>query len=167
MTDQKTNQYDIDDETYRPNVGIIICNRKGQLLWARRTRLDGWQFPQGGIEARETCEQAAYRELREEVGLLHSHVRLLACTEHWLRYDLPHRYLRNGSPFRGQKQRWYLFEMLASDQCVNLDAYHKPEFDAWRWVEYWTPLEQIVDFKRNVYRQAMTELEPFVKILCR
>ncbi|HED13963.1 MAG TPA: RNA pyrophosphohydrolase [Gammaproteobacteria bacterium] len=167
MTDHQFNQCDFDDEGYRPNVGIIICNRKGQLLWARRTRLDGWQFPQGGVEAEETCEQAAYRELREEVGLQQSHVRLLACTEHWLRYDLPRRYLRSGSQFRGQKQRWYLFEMLASDQCVNLACYRTPEFDAWRWVEYWTPLEQIIEFKRNVYRQAMMELEPFVKGLYR
>jgi len=163
MTKSIAKSSEFDAQGYRPNVGIIICNRKGQVLWARRTRLDGWQFPQGGIEAQETSEQAAYRELREEVGLQRSDVHLLACTSTWLRYDLPSRYLREGSLFRGQKQRWYLFEMLSNDQSIDLAADQTPEFDAWRWVDYWTPLEQIIDFKRNVYRQALTELEPFVK----
>jgi len=165
MTDHLSKQSSSDDEGYRPNVGIIVGNSRGQVLWARRARLDGWQFPQGGIEAEETSEQAAYRELHEEVGLQQSDVRLLACTEQWLRYDLPRRYLRHGSSFRGQKQRWYLFEMLAKDQCVNLAIYHTPEFDAWRWVDYWVPLEHIIGFKRHVYRQALTELEPFMKRL--
>jgi len=165
MANQESKPDLYDDEVYRPNVGIIVCNRKGQVLWARRTRLDGWQFPQGGVEEEETCDQAAYRELQEEVGLKQTHVRLLASTDNWFRYDLPRRYLRDGSIFRGQKQRWYLFEMLVSDQCVNLSTYQHPEFDAWRWVDYWLPLQQIIDFKRNVYRQALTELEPFVRRL--
>ena len=59
----------IDSEGYRPNVGIVICNRRGQLLWAKRIRQSAWQFPQGGINEDETIEQALFRELEEEVGL--------------------------------------------------------------------------------------------------
>lgn len=59
----------IDSDGYRPNVGIILTNRDGKLLWARRIRQDAWQFPQGGIRRRETPEQAMYRELAEEIGL--------------------------------------------------------------------------------------------------
>ena len=53
----------IDDDGYRPNVGIVICNRQGQVMWARRYGQHSWQFPQGGINPGESAEQAMYREL--------------------------------------------------------------------------------------------------------
>jgi putative (di)nucleoside polyphosphate hydrolase len=79
----------VDDEGYRPNVGIVLANQFGQLLWARRAGQDSWQFPQGGIQAGESPRQAMLRELREEVGLLSHHVDIIACTQGWLHYQLP------------------------------------------------------------------------------
>lgn len=79
----------IDDDGYRPNVGIVICNRQGQVMWARRFGQHSWQFPQGGINPGESAEQAMYRELFEEVGLSRKDVRILASTRNWLRYKLP------------------------------------------------------------------------------
>ena len=78
----------IDKDGFRPNVGIILCNDDNQVLWAQRAQHDSWQFPQGGIKAHETAEQAAYRELMEEGGLSPQHVELLATTRNWLRYRL-------------------------------------------------------------------------------
>ena len=156
----------IDRDGYRKNVGIIVCNTSNQVLWARRTRHDGWQFPQGGIEPRESAKQAAFRELYEEIGLTERDVRLLGNTENWLRYDVPYasrsrNYLRT-RPFRGQKQRWFLFQLISTESRVRLDLSSNPEFDHWQWVDYWRPLDQIVEFKRNVYRKALTELEPLL-----
>ncbi|CDL52407.1 Adenosine (5')-pentaphospho-(5'')-adenosine pyrophosphohydrolase [Klebsiella pneumoniae ISC21] len=82
----------IDDDGYRPNVGIVICNRQGQVMWARRYGQHSWQFPQGGINPGESAEQAMYRELFEEVGLSRKDVRILASTRNWLRYKLPKRF---------------------------------------------------------------------------
>lgn len=82
----------IDDDGYRPNVGIVICNRQGQVMWARRFGQHSWQFPQGGINPGESAEQAMYRELFEEVGLSRKDVRILASTRNWLRYKLPKRW---------------------------------------------------------------------------
>ena len=153
----------IDSDGYRPNVGIILCNGEDQVLWARRRRHDGWQFPQGGVEKGESIIDAVYRELFEEVGLLPTHVEVIGCTQQWLRYDVPRNYLRSsGIAFRGQKQMWYLLRMLADDTEVCLDHSEQPEFDEWRWVDYWLPLKQIVPFKRTVYRRALTELEPML-----
>lgn len=152
----------VDAEGYRPNVGIVLANASGQVMWARRVGQDAWQFPQGGINANEAPEQALFRELREEVGLTEDCVKILACTRGWLRYRLPKRYLKhNDSPhFVGQKQKWFLLQLTAGEDAVCFDQTDKPEFDGWRWVSYWYPVGQVVSFKRDVYRRALKELAP-------
>lgn len=151
----------IDAQGFRPNVGIVIANDSGQLLWARRIGgRDAWQFPQGGINPGEQPEQALYRELEEEVGLSATAVEVIACTRGWLRYRLPKRFLRKGEEplCIGQKQKWYLLKLLADDTAISLADNAKPEFDHWQWVSYWYPLNQVVYFKREVYRRALKEL---------
>lgn len=150
----------IDSEGFRPNVGIILANEHGQVLWAKRIGHNAWQFPQGGIQTGESPEQALYRELHEEVGLLPEHVQILAQTKGWLRYRLPHRYIRPDSDpvCIGQKQKWFLLKLVASSQHIRLNLCEPAEFDQWRWVNYWFPLGQVVNFKRDVYRRAMLEL---------
>lgn len=156
----------IDSEGFRPNVGIILTNNRGKLLWARRIGQEAWQFPQGGISRFESPEQALYRELEEEIGLTPDKVELLACTKDWLQYRIPDQYNRAQNSFQpkrafiGQKQKWFLLKLLVPDQEVRVDSGRKPEFDRWCWVSYWYPLSQIVEFKREVYRQALEELEP-------
>lgn len=152
----------IDSDGFRPNVGIILANRRGQVLWARRIGQGAWQFPQGGIDDNESPEDALYRELYEEIGLEREDVRILACTRGWLRYRLPRRLVRRDSvPLCvGQKQKWFLLELLGSDEKVRMNRSGSPEFDDWRWVSYWYPLSQVVTFKREVYRRAMKELAP-------
>ena len=156
----------IDTEGYRPNVGIILCNDDGNLFWARRVGEDSWQFPQGGIQKNESPEEALFRELEEEVGLTEADVQIMGCTSDWLRYEIPRRYIRR-YPRRqtciGQKQMWYLLRLIGSEQNVCLDRGDKPEFDSWRWVDYWTPAEQVVFFKQQVYRSALQELAPLVQ----
>ncbi len=151
----------IDSDGFRPNVGIMLANDRGELLWARRVGgRNGWQFPQGGIARGESPEEALYRELQEEVGLLPESVSVVASTEGWLRYRLPRRYIRKGQDpvCIGQKQKWFMLRMLEDDAAVQLDQNAKPEFDRWRWVSYWYPLDQVISFKREVYRRAMKEL---------
>ena len=153
----------IDGDGYRPNVGIIIANSQGQVLWARRVGQDAWQFPQGGIDSKESIEDALFRELKEETGLDPKNVEIVGSTRGWLRYKLPKRMLRqNTSSFIGQKQRWYLLKMLAEDEAVSFTHSDTPEFDHWRWVSYWYPLGQVVSFKQEVYRKAMKELAPHI-----
>lgn len=150
----------IDADGYRPNVGIILANRHGQVLWARRAGQDAWQFPQGGIEPEETPLDALYRELGEELGLAGDDVRLIGATRRWLRYRLPRRMVRrrHGGCI-GQKQLWFLLRLAAAEDRVRLDASDAPEFDHWRWVEYWRPAREVIFFKRRVYRQALEELQ--------
>lgn len=154
----------IDPDGFRPNVGIILSNCQGRLLWARRIGQSAWQFPQGGMRTDETPAEAMYRELSEEVGLCPDHVDVMGATRGWLRYRLPHKYLRRSSrPLCiGQKQVWFMLRLLCDDAEVCLDTSAKPEFDNWRWVDYWQPLDEVVPFKRNVYRKALHELAPLL-----
>ena len=151
----------LDSNGFRPNVGIIICNGKGKLFWAKRIGQNAWQFPQGGIKSTETLEQALFRELSEEVGLGRDDVAILHQTSGWLRYRLPKNYIRQrrGPVCIGQKQKWFLLALQSDDNSVHLNRTCEPEFDDWCWVNYWHPVNQVINFKRDVYRKALTELE--------
>ncbi len=151
----------IDGDGYRANVGIILMRGDGQLFLGGRAGGRGWQFPQGGVRPGEDLHAALYRELHEEVGLRPDDVELVAQTRTWLRYRLPPRYVRKHSlPLCiGQKQRWFLLRFKAADSQLRFDATGEPpEFDRWRWVEYWDPIREVVYFKRQVYRKALHEL---------
>jgi len=154
----------IDSDGFRPNVGIILVNRKRQLFWGRRIGQNAWQFPQGGIKRNETPEEALYRELAEEVGLGMEHVEIMGATQGWLRYRLPARLIRHHrSPVCiGQKQVWFMLRLIGEERAVQLDASGEPEFDDWRWVDYWHPLREVVFFKRGVYDRALSELAPLL-----
>jgi putative (di)nucleoside polyphosphate hydrolase len=154
----------LDREGYRPNVGIILVNQKNEVFWGKRIREHAWQFPQGGINQGESPMQAMLRELHEEVGLLPDHVRVLGRTREWLRYDVPDTFIRRESRghYKGQKQIWFLLRMLGRDTDVCLRATAHPEFDAWRWSPYWVSLDDVIEFKRDVYTQALNELSSLI-----
>lgn len=156
----------LDRDGYRPNVAIVIVNARNQVFWGKRIREHSWQFPQGGINSGETPERAMFRELHEETGLEPQHIQILGRTRDWLRYEVPQHWIKRewrGS-YRGQKQIWYLVRLTGRDNDVRLRASEHPEFDAWRWHEYWVPLETVIDFKRDVYRRALNELERFLRV---
>lgn len=150
----------IDNEGFRPNVGIIICNSRGQLLWARRVGQNTWQFPQGGVEDGETAEETMYRELFEELGLQKDDVVVLQQSYSWLKYKLPKRMVHwDSSPVCiGQKQKWFLLKIEnGHENNISFDKHSQAEFDNWRWVSYWYPIRQVVSFKRDVYRRVLKE----------
>lgn len=153
----------IDQDGYRPNVGIVITNRKGQVLWARRVRQNSWQFPQGGVDLGENPIDAMYRELYEELGLKPENVKILATSHTWYRYKLPKRLIRyDDTPVcYGQKQKWFLLKIIGNKQNdITFNRRGNPEFDDWRWVNYWYPTRQVVAFKRDVYRHVLEEFAP-------
>lgn len=150
----------LDREGFRPNVGIILANAKNEVFWGKRIREHSWQFPQGGIKHGETPEQAMFRELAEEIGLQPDHVRIVGRTRDWLRYEVPDQWVRRewrGS-YRGQKQIWFLLRLVGRDSDISLRSTDHPEFDAWRWHDYWIPLDAVIEFKRKVYSEALNEL---------
>lgn len=154
----------IDQEGFRANVGIILANAERKLLLAGRAGSKGWQFPQGGVQLGESTTDAMYRELHEEIGLEAGDVEVLGETREWLYYRLPDKYLRRGSlPLCiGQKQRWFMLRLVGSDERVRFDRGPDPEFDRWRWVDFWRPVNEVIYFKRRVYARALHELGPHV-----
>ncbi len=150
----------IDKDGYRANVGIVLLNHKKQVLLAKRTNTNSWQLPQGGIKFMESDAEALYRELYEEVGLTENDIKLLAKTPKWLRYSVPKDKLNGNSKFIGQKQIWFLLEKICADATIKLDNYDNKEFDDWCWVDYWQPINQVIDFKKNIYEDMLKSLAP-------
>lgn len=159
----------IDRDGYRPNVAIVLCNAKNEVFWGKRIKEHSWQFPQGGIKAGESPEDAMFRELEEETGLRREHVRILGRTKNWLHYSVPNHWVKREwrGTYKGQKQIWYLLKLTGRDHDIRLRASSHPEFDAWRWHDYWVPLDSVIEFKRDVYRQALQQLVRYLEPLPR
>lgn len=158
----------VDEDGFRYNVGIVVVNASKEVLIANRShKHQAWQFPQGGMKKNETTTQAMYRELEEEIGIDSDAVSLLKESDHWYSYRLPIGYWRlNSTPLVvGQKQKWFLLQLIADDDAIQLDRSKKPEFDEWRWASYWEPVECIIDFKKEVYQQVLTEFEPLLTLV--
>jgi len=156
----------IDRDGYRPNVAIVLVNSRNQVFWGKRVKEHAWQFPQGGIKPGESPEEAMYRELNEETGLAPQHVRILGRTRDWLHYDVPTHWVKREwrGTYKGQKQIWFLLRLVGRDCDISLRASGHPEFDAWRWHDYWVPLESVIDFKREAYRLGLEQLASFLEV---
>ncbi len=152
----------IDEDGFRHNIALVLTHASARVLWAKRRGMDAWQFPQGGIHPGESLHDAVYRELWEEVGLESRHVSILGQTRHWLRYRLPNRSKVRNPEQRciGQKQIWFLLSLTGDENDIHLARHDEPEFDAWQWVNYWYPVNHVIEFKRNVYRRALHQLRP-------
>ena len=113
----------------------------------------------------ESAIEAMVRELREEIGLERADIEILGMTKRWLKYKLPKQYLRHGTiPLViGQKQKWFLLRLVASEQKIRLDLSDSPEFDSWRWIDFQEPANQVIFFKKQVYVEALNELESLLK----
>lgn len=147
-------------EGYRPNVAMVVLNSKNKVLICRRTNTKTWQFPQGGVDNNENLEKAMYRELLEEVGLRKDDVQYIGESDDTIIYDIP-KTIRSkvlGGKFKGQEQKWFLLRIKNDDHEIRLDYEAFPEFDTFEWVSFWQPIDRIVDFKKEAYRKALSEL---------
>ncbi len=157
---------------YRPAVGIMLINKDG-LVWTGRRlpKWSGdksayiWQMPQGGIGKGEEPLEAAYRELEEETNV--TSAELIAEYPGWLTYDLPADLLGVACKgrYRGQRQRWYAMRFYGDDSEIDIRARrgHKAEFDRWRWRPITELVENVVPFKRHVYKTVTVAFDAFVK----
>lgn len=152
---------------YRACVGLMLVNADGRIFCGERRDTPGaWQMPQGGIQKGEAPEDAAMRELKEEIGVTKATI-IGRCKE-ILRYDFPdflqHRSIYKGK-YRGQEQHWFALQFLGSDKDIDLVAHNDhegPEFLSWRWVELEEVPKLIVPFKRAVYEAVVAEFRPFI-----
>jgi len=151
-----------DTRPYRPCVGIMLINKAGLVFVGNRIDIDGdhWQMPQGGIDEGETAEQAAWRELTEEVGS--DDAELLGESTRWFNYDLPPDLAQTAweGRYRGQTQRWFAFRFTGDDSDIDLEAHHA-EFEAWKWANISELVDLTVSFKRDVYREVVADMGRF------
>ncbi len=145
---------------YRSNVAALVVNPAGSLLICERVTIPGaWQFPQGGVDPGETLEQALFREVREEVGLMPQDYEVVTRGEGY-RYLYPEnargkKLRKHGS--HGQEQTYFLCDLKAGAPPINVHQ-KPPEFRAYRWIlpeEF--DLDWLPPFKRDVYREVMRD----------
>ena len=150
------------EKGWRLGVGIILTNQENEIFMGERIDNKGaWQMPQGGVNLgiNESLEIAAKRELYEETGV--KTVKIVNQSEGWYYYYLP-KHLKSrlwGGKFLGQKQKWFLFSFEGMDEEINLQADKKPEFNKWKWVSPENVLNDIVDFKKEIYKKILTEFK--------
>ncbi|MBN1684615.1 MAG: RNA pyrophosphohydrolase [Gammaproteobacteria bacterium] len=153
----------IDKRGFRSGIAIVLLDEENHVFWAHRFQAKGWQFPQGGLSSGETPVEAMYRELYEEIGLLPKDVEILAISKDWLRYRLPKQMIRPTEPICiGQRQKWFLLRLLSQNTNICFDTTNSPEFDQYRWVNYWYPVKRVIDFKREVYRKGLNEFSSLI-----
>jgi 8-oxo-dGTP pyrophosphatase MutT (NUDIX family) len=148
----------VDPRKYRRGVGIMLINSRSEILIARRNDVPGeaWEMPQGGIDSGESPRQAAYRELKEEIGT--DNARIVAESDNWLYYDLPEELAKKSwhGRWKGQRQKWFVMLFKGDDTEINLATGH-PEFDAWRWTTI-SELESLaVSYKKKLYMSLLRE----------
>lgn len=164
----------VDPQTlpYRPCVGLMLINREGLVWVGRRADMPGdaegqgqwWQMPQGGIDPGEDAREAVLRELWEETSVVSAKV--IGETANWLTYDLPEHLVGVAwdGKYRGQKMKWFAARFLGRDDEINIaPPGHPIEFDAWRWQSVEALVENIVPFKRAVYKAVVAELAPLAR----
>lgn len=143
---------------YRPGVGLMILNSKLEVFVGRRidSKAEAWQMPQGGIDDGENPEQAAMREMKEEIGT--NNAKIIAKTKQWYKYDLPSYLITrlwNGR-YRGQRQKWFLLQYLGCDEDINI-SHAYAEFSHWKWVSIEDLSQIIVSFKKKLYISVIEE----------
>ena len=150
-------------KNYRKGVGIIIVNAKGQFFLGKRIGAEAWQFPQGGIDEGENPEEALYRELHEETGLIKDKVTIISISKKWLVYHIPHVYQRSNKKYDGAMQKWFLLQLTGTNEDINLNAVNQAEFDAWKWADKKTAINSVIRFKKGVYASIFSEFSDVLK----
>ena len=150
------------EKGWRLGVGIILINQDNKIFMGERIDNKGaWQMPQGGVNVaiNESLDNAAKRELYEETGVRTA--KIINQSKGWYYYYLPKNLQTRlwGGKFLGQKQKWFLFSFDGKDKEVNLHADKKPEFNNWKWVRPKDVLNNIVEFKKEIYQKVLKEFE--------
>jgi NTP pyrophosphohydrolases including oxidative damage repair enzymes len=145
-----------EDLPYRPGVGIMLRNAKGEVFAGRRIdqTVESWQMPQGGVDPGESAEEAALRELKEEVGT--DKAVIAGALPGHFHYDLPDHLIGVAlhGKYRGQSQTWFVLDFTGTDEDIDLTSY-EPEFAEWRWANVDDLLDLIVPFKRAIYAEVI------------
>ena len=144
----------------RIGVGIVLLNNENKVFVGKRidNPFNFWQMPQGGVDQNEQMLQAAKRELEEETGI--TKIILIKELNYWLEYELPKSLIDRiwKGKYKGQKQKWFIMKFTGNRKDINIKTKH-PEFLDWKWIEPAKLPDIVVDFKVNVYKKILKELE--------
>ena len=70
-----------------------------------------------------------------------------------------------GGKYRGQKQKWFALRFTGDDDEIDISSHDpnlQPEFGRWRWSAKTDLIDNVVDFKRQIYRAVLAEFDPLI-----
>ena len=143
----------------RLGVGIVLLNSDNKVFVGKRidNSVNFWQMPQGGVDDNENLLYAANRELKEETGV--KSTKLIKEIDNWLTYELPKNLLGKiwKGKYRGQKQKWFIMRFVGDEEEINIKT-KNAEFLEWKWIDTNQLLNVVIDFKLDVYKSIVKEL---------
>ena len=139
----------------------MILNDNNEILVGRRLDHPSgfWQMPQGGIDDNENPEEAVWREMMEEIGT--NNAELIKMSSQWINYKIPQDTLDQlpwGKKYVGQTQKWFVFRFTGQESDINVET-ENPEFSEWKWAKLNSLVDNIVPFKRDVYKKILEEFK--------
>ena len=146
----------------RNGVGIVVINKENKVFVGKRrdNPVDRWQMPQGGVDKGESYLAAMRRELLEETSI--KSIKILKEIDRFFEYELPSNLIGViwRGRFRGQKQKWYITEFFGEDKEINLKTKNQ-EFIEWKWILPNELPNVIVDFKKKMYLDLLSDIKKF------
>ncbi len=157
------------EKRYRDNVcAAVRRDSDGRFLLCHRidsgNKKEGWQFPQGGADLSLGVEREVKRELLEEIGT--DRVFIERFSDRFYYYDFPAPVEKGGVVYAGQRQLWALATFInVGEVLINTGSVYsdRPEFDDFRWVTPEAAVEEVVYFKKQVYKDALTDLGVLIR----
>ena len=149
---------------FRKGVSLLIINQNQEFLIVNLESFETRFFviPGGGLDEGETLEQAAYREINEELGIPPTSLELIGTAKNPLQIKFKTKKLvRDGVEYEGSERSFFGFRFIGDDKEI---VPRQGEIRSYQW----SPLDNLKNYflfdnQLEETLEKITEVFPSVK----